>query len=441
MAENQRKANSRSTDSLQMIWYILRRYSSREHPLSIRQIHKHMEEIRKNSGENIPSLSTLKRMLPKEIETIEMLFPGHFVADDSAACLGAYPAQSGLHLVVETPDGHIIDQFDAGIALSAPPRKTPSYSTIDNLLRDFRRETFPFSLRCVAPVKGEGGKVEFIPYSAFEADMDPDRFEQNNVARHYYLENTLTDAEWRIFADLIQVYPFITVEQTSKFLTTINQMRSQKIMPRTDRYAYKHESEALFRIIDQLDEAIRRKKKVHIEYGEYILEKQDGTYRPRLVRRKRHGSLKVSPYALMWSNGNYYLVAMHHYMMNLRVDRILSVEIDEEADYTLPDDFDPVEYRNRSPVMYPGDVELVQLRCKESMLNVLIDFFGPLPQYLTPKNDGYIECSLRASCSGVPLFAMLYADSVEVLSPHKLRCEITDALQAALKKYASADRS
>lgn len=40
----------------------------------------------------------------------------------------------------------------------------------------------------------------------------------NNIPRRYYLEDVLSDAEWRLFSDLILVYPFLSENQTRRFL-------------------------------------------------------------------------------------------------------------------------------------------------------------------------------------------------------------------------------
>lgn len=49
--------------------------------------------------------------------------------------------------------------------------------------------------------------------------------QRNNRARYYYLESSLTEAEWRIFSDLVQVYPYMSESQTKKFLSVLGRMR------------------------------------------------------------------------------------------------------------------------------------------------------------------------------------------------------------------------
>ena len=134
----------------------------------------------------------------------------------------------------------------------------------------------------------------------------------------------------------------------------------------------------------------------------------------------KNSQLTVSTYALMWSNGNYYLVCRHRSMMNLRTDLSLHVELLPETFEPLKD-FDPAQYQDRTPGMYPGKETYVCMRCHERILNTLVDFFGSVPQYTQPNSQGLTEITMSIAAEGVKLFALQYADNVELLEPQWLR--------------------
>ena len=436
-----KKPYSNSFRSLQAIWEVLRRYASREHPLTVREICNHLKDIEPDPDMR-PSLDTLERIFPQGRELMGRLFPGRVLEEGETPPAEAWLEEDGLHISVGTPDGRVLAREDLAVRASREPFKAPSYSTVDKMLSQgipFELDTFPFRLRCVAQVPGKRGRKKTVAYEDWENSLAGDQAVKNNVPRRYYLEDALSDAEWRLFSDLILVYPFLSESQTGRFLAVLNRFHP-RTGPVPKRYAYKRSSQLQMKIIARLDEAIRKKRKVRILYGEHRLEYSDGAWQPVLRRREKHGELDVEPYALMWSNGNYYLVARHRGMMNLRTDRIMSAELLEDK-FIRPPDFDPVRYRNSCPVMYAGERKFVRLRCSTGLLNTLLDVFGDLPQYRKPETgpDGAetTEVTMSIAPAGAKIFALQYAGSVEVLEPQALREEIARELAAAEKKYRS----
>lgn len=435
-----KKDYSNSFRSLEAIWMVLRRYASKRRPLTVKEICEHLAEL-----EEAPSADTVRRIFPEERELMRLLFPGIPAEGGALTAQGAYRSGTELHIVVETPEGTVLSRDEADLEITAAPFKAPSYSTVDKLLKQGfpagDAGTFPFQLRCVARKVSPSGRVRWIPYEKWQAQLDERTGEnggeaRNNQPRRYYLANVLTDAEWRVFSDLVQVYPFISDQQTRKFLSVLDQLSPGLTVRPASRYAFKRGSDQLFQLIEVLDRAVRERRMVRLIYGEYRLECRDRRWVPVLrPRRRNNGEMNFSPYALMWSNGNYYLVGRDRGMMNLRVDRILSAKLLEEP-VEIPPDFDLVEYRDRSPVMYPGERTLVRLRCKEAMLSVILDFFGAVPQY-KPLEEGEIEVSMSVAPGGVKLFAMQYAGSVEVLEPASLREELAQELAEAANRYRS----
>ena len=407
--EREERKYSNSFSSLKAIWKVLR---SSQEPLTVKQIHERLRDL-----EQAPSLETLERLLPAERELMGILFPGVLMEQGRPGAVSAYRSGDELHIVLETPEGEVLSRDEADLEVTPQPFKVPSVSTIDKLLKmgfpAGELDTFPFRLQCVARRVSPSGRVRWIPYEDWEEikrrrDAEKGREPggkkgKNNQARYYYLANVLSEAEWRVLADLVQVYPFISEQQTRKFLDALDQLSPGLPARPGLRYAFKRGSDQLFQMIAVLDRAVREKRMVHLSYGEYHLELRDRRWTPVLGPRKKNGELDFAPYALMWSNGNYYLVGKHRGMMNLRVDRILGVELLKDT-FSVPE-FDLVEYRDRSPVMYPGERKAVRMLCRETMLSVLLDFFGAVPQY-TPRKDGEVEVSMSVAPGGVKLFAM-----------------------------------
>ena len=275
---------------------------------------------------------------------------------------------------------------------------------------------------------------------------DMQRKEGRSPTRRYYLKSLLSAAEWRILSDLIQVYPYIDQRQTEKFLSVMQRMAPGMRDWSGERCARKADAGMQFTHIHLLDRAIREQRLASVTYGRYQLGQDDrGRLWPRLqpMPDSKHTGqpyvMTVEPYAMMWSNGYYYLVCKLEdgNMRNLRVDRIMRVDFPRASGFSfqIDRDFDPYQYRDCSPVMYPGTPVLTRLRCQTTLLSTLMDFFGTtISSYSAPK-DGYTEVVVRASEAGTRLFALQYADRVEVLEPQSLREEVRQSLQAAVKQY------
>ncbi len=511
---------NRRLDTQIAIWSVLATESSPDHPLGATEIYRSLKKLKEEKERVASaSRTTVKRYVGGKMNAVASLDRTHVLreAGVESAKFAYFDAERTLHVVLErepsdpvwSRDGDdeptsdlkggkkrnkrekIAAQgdrvlWDGEMQVIFEVRKPVDpdcRQTISNILKSYPEDNetiygtglTPLKLKCVM-AKTRNGKTVYLPYQTFEEEEDEkngkirgaetrdkaaeqtmaNKGKRNNRARRYYLESILSPAEWRIFADLVKVYPYITRNTTTKFLNALRQMNpgmESDVWSMDDRYAFKREdgetgNRDFFDIIHTLDAAIRERRTVGIQYGEYRLEKRkDGTWKP-VLRQRRNTRLstpekdvyrwQLQPYALMWSNGYYYLVGHNdeYGMMNLRVDRILrAVPIPgDEAKFDPPPGFNPYEYRDKSPVMYPGEPKEVVLRCREDMVNTLLDFFGPQASFGEPE-DGYTDVTMWIAPKGVKLFALQYADRVEVLKPSDLRDEVHKSLAEALEKY------
>ena len=442
--------NASTIGSLVAIWQVLAQHSSRDKPMTAADIKRKLEETHLSGGVKAPSAMTLQRRLPEMMETLSKVFPGMELHMENEGLRDAYFTKGQLRVVVDDETGRNVAGGDILAVVEAPPAgQLPAYNTIDNLLQnlsafadsvgwDDQARQMPVRIRCVMASTRAGGKTVYLPYQSVQETWsrgDGEEPQKNNRPRRYYLESVLTPYQWRMLTDMIKVYPYISAEQTTQMLRAI-----AKLNPDADSggalYPYKHENKALFENLRTLNLVIAQKQKVTIHYGEYVLEGD----RPVLRQRPSdHAGLLTmfEPYALLWSNGYYYLVGFNpnqYGMMNLRVDRILKVTPVPKETFEPPEDFDPVAYRDESPVMYPGEPETVRMRCPAKMISEVMDFFGTKAKFRQVDAET-VEAVLHVAPKGTALFFMQYADRVEVLEPASLRDEVKRRLAEALDKY------
>ena len=327
-----------------------------------------------------------------------------------------------------TPDMLLTQMRERGNLAKLPGKNTLT-TLLLNLYAKNREDYLPFVLECVVE-QTEQGVTTRLPLEEWEQKYPAT---QRNKPLFFYLRNTLTPMEWKIFEDMVKVYPYIGQDQADKYLQLLHHMNKTPLPARSEyRYAFRRDGALDFSHIEILDDAIARCRAVTITYGAYRLE--PGKSQPVLRPRESHGVLPLHPYALIWSNGYYYLVGKHAQLglMNLRVDRMLAVTKEPET-FVRDAAFDPAQYRDMSPVMYAGATQHIRLSCEERLLNVAVDFFGNAARYM-PQADGRFLLETWAVPAGVLLFLRQYLSGIRILEPAALRQQLRDELTRELEQ-------
>ena len=400
------------------------------------------------------SAQTVDRYFPHAADIVNSLFPHTVVREDGKpSILHTYNHHETLHVVLEEPTGKPLWEGDMTAILTENPLNPIPYSSLTRMLpklmAEFEEKKVenrkgeapehpPISLAGVIAETTATGQIRYVPATEWENSAKNSNKKQSPT-RRFFLESILSPGQWRILSDIILVYPYISENETNKFLSAMKRIAPGVRNWGGQRYAPKNPSVVNFEQIELLDEAIENQHKVTLIYGKYQLAMEtDRRWHPRLQPMEKNGGrMTVDPYAMMWSNGYYYLVCRDgNIMRNLRVDRIIQV-LPTTLKFEKDTDFDPYAYRDRSPVMYPGEPTLIRMKCSMDRISTLLDFFGSaILDYSVSKNaPDETTVTLKASEKGVRLFALQYAEDVEVLDPPSLRSEIAKTLKGAANKY------
>lgn len=245
-------------------------------------------------------------------------------------------------------------------------------------------------------------------------------------------------------------------------------------LPEKPRPTKNQLSEQILRIVNLLYDAIREKYQVDVTYG-YYGEDPKRYLHPALLTKNESKPYHLNPYAMIWNDGEYYLLATHRGHTNIshfRIDRIVSVQpAVEEDDATknlkrepLPDSLKEFVKRvrgreifqaERYTTIYPlmaifGEEDLCEavVECKANAIGVVIDYFGMdlriLPPMLDhPSNETDINGSLqkyvsiklpRAQYENVRGFCLQQHSIVTVVSPDRLIIDVKKGLMVAAAK-------
>ena len=198
----------------------------------------------------------------------------------------------------------------------------------------------------------------------------------------------------------------------------------------------KTRNEEIFYNIDSINTAISEGKKISFKYGKRVLNNRQIT--------TEYKTRTVSPYAMTWQDDHYYLICNYQKydnLMNLRIDRIKSVQILDEqsrhfsevSDYK--DTFDVADYTKKLFGMFGGDMQQVKLRCSNKILEQVADRFGE-NIFITNVTDTHFDFTVKAAVSdGLVTWIMNYGSDIEVITPTELRNKIADRAEKVLEVY------
>lgn len=249
-------------------------------------------------------------------------------------------------------------------------------------------------------------------------------------------------AELRLINDAIQSAGFISKKKTTSLLNKTDSLLSIYQADRLKGQVFidrrnKCTNEEIFYNIDALDTAIKNEKKVKLNYSRRKLDE-------KYTAANESREFKLSPYALVWSNDHYYLIAnneKYDNLMNLRIDRIKKVEvldsprrhISEVSEYK--NSFDTADYVSKTFNMFSGRPEMTQLKCKTEILEEMLDRFGEKIS-IKKSEDGwfYVYDELFVN-DGLASWIMQFGDKIEVIYPAVLKSMIKSKSEAILRMY------
>jgi predicted DNA-binding transcriptional regulator YafY len=244
--------------------------------------------------------------------------------------------------------------------------------------------------------------------------------------------------ELKLLVDSVQSSKFITQRKTLALIRKIESLASVHDAAALQRQVYvrnrvKSMNESVYYNVDEISSAIAADKKIRFLYFEYTVKKE---------RRYRHDGAyyELSPYALMWDDENYYLLAYDAASASIRHYRV-----DKMAQITTLESFrdgreafakvDMSAYSKKVFGMFAGEAETVRLRFADHLAGAVIDRFGR-DVMLIREDDEHFSVSIEAVVS--PQFyawVFGFGTEAEVLSPAKVREGMAEMARDVLKQY------
>ena len=242
----------------------------------------------------------------------------------------------------------------------------------------------------------------------------------------YYITTPIFEPyELRLMVDSIQSSKFITQKEASTITQKISGLADIYTKESLNRVAYvsdrvRSKNDRVVKDADRIHKAIAQNRKIGFRYFHYTPSRDN----PKKFS-KSGDMYVVSPYALLWDNGNYYLYAYlteKKAFRTFRIDRMESISLplleerDGEKEFKVKA-LTTQEYKVFQ--MYHGDQMKVRVRFSNHLADAVLDQFGK-NVILVPDDEKHFIATLPVEISP-PFFGWIatFGRGAKILHPDK----------------------
>lgn len=225
-------------------------------------------------------------------------------------------------------------------------------------------------------------------------------------------------AELKLLVDSVQSAKFITAKKSSELIKKLEGLASRYEASKLHRQVFvagrvKTMNESIYYNVDRIQTAIGENSKITFQYFQWNVEK-------KMELRHDGAVYKVSPWALSWNDGNYYLIAY---------------DGEKREGKQVFQSFDMAAYARKMFGMYGGKEERVRLECENSFAGVIIDRFGK-DVTLNRLDDTHFFVNVEAAVSRQFLSWVIgLGEGVKITGPESVVARMEDEICRLMRQY------
>ena len=247
--------------------------------------------------------------------------------------------------------------------------------------------------------------------------------------------------ELRLMVDGVQSSKFITKEKAREITEKIKRLAGKDTIKSLNRQSYvadrvRNMNDSVVTDADRIHQAISEDCKISFRYFHYS---------PNAATKRSYSKdgnkYTVSPYALLWNNGNYYLYAYDSEKQKFRYFRVDRMDAISNP---LPIRRDGKEAYHEKQLttqeakvfdMFSGTAYNVRMRFRNELADAVIDQFGK-DVMMIPCDEQHFIVTAPVEISP-PFFAWIatFGRRVKILSPEPVVERMRDFLQRAMDMY------
>lgn len=258
----------------------------------------------------------------------------------------------------------------------------------------------------------------------------------NRTGGGYYLgQREFELPELKLLVDAVLSSRFITMKKTRELIEKLERMAGKRDAGKLQREVHvvgraKTENEGVYYSVDAIHNGMQGNRQIEFTYMDWNVKKE-------MVPRSASKRI-VSPWALLWNNEYYYLIAYDEEskgVKHFRVDKMSDVCVTEKTRKGVKEfqKIDLASYSNQTFGMFGGREELVTLSLPIHLTGVVIDRFGK-DIALREMPDGKIRVRTRLAVSG-QFFGWMagLGKDAKIVSPEQVRLEYRSYLEEIVK--------
>lgn len=247
---------------------------------------------------------------------------------------------------------------------------------------------------------------------------------QSKPNRYFWGTRRFEQAELKLLIDAVSSSRFITQRKSRDLVKKIVGLASEPRQKELRRNIYatnriKSRNESLFYIVDTVNEAVSRRKKISFQYQDYSPKKKK-------VLKNDGEVYTLSPYALFWNEDFYYVVGYsekHENISSFRADRICNIQLLKEKAVKRPKDFSLDRYSRQIFEMFDGDTVKVTLECSNDIMRYVIDRFGENVKTEIATDDTFYAYPEVALSPNFYSWLFKFTGSIRIVAPFRAKRE------------------
>ena len=254
----------------------------------------------------------------------------------------------------------------------------------------------------------------------------------------YLATRKFETAELKLLVDAVQFSRFLTVGKSRQLIQKLEHLTSIYQAKDLQRQVIvldqvKNTNESIYYNVDEIHRAISQNRQISFQYTEWTVSKEKHL-------KKGGARYQISPWQMIWQDGNYYLIGVDEksgIVKHYRVDKMLKILTENEArnGAELFRKFDSARFAAGTFGMFGGREEKVNLEFENHLVGVMIDRFGQDIMIMSKDNEHSVtRVQVNVSTQFYGWLAAL-GNSVRVISPENVRKEYRDFLRKALENY------